>query len=149
MSGEIHLQEYPQLPMVLRRWIQGFKVPKPDTLEYEKAQSAICSACQALDRLQYRQSNPRSYKDTWSFAIDGLGWKYRGIDFRWEYSSEAIDWGYNKSSMFELWLSPRKTLKPRGPHDDEYDYSDDEIDEAEETRLVGSENGSFNSEPDI
>lgn len=88
--------------MLLRRWTEDFKVPRPGTIEYENAQSAICSACQALDRLQYCQSNPKSYKDTWSFAIEGLNWKYWGTDFRWEYSSEAIDWGYNKPSRFEL-----------------------------------------------
>jgi hypothetical protein len=153
MSREIHLQEYPQLPTLLRSWVQEFNIPRPGTPAYEKSQSAICSACQALDRLEYRQGKFQSYKDTWRFAIDGLGWKYRGTDFRWEYHSEAIDWSYNKSSRFELWLSPRKSLTPREPQDDEYDYSDDEIDdeidETRETRLLRSDNGSADYDFDI
>lgn len=161
MSGEVHSQKYPQLPKLLREWIQAFKVPRLGTAAYMKSQSAICSASQALDRLEYCQREYQSYRDTWIFTIDGLGWKYFSTDFCWEYSSEAIDWGYKKSSMFELWLSPRTSLKPRGPQDEEYDYSDDEsddetngiiddeFDETEEIPLVRSEDDASDCEPGI
>jgi hypothetical protein len=165
MSGEIHLQGHPKLPKLLREWIQRFKVPRLGTAEYEESQSAICSASQALDRLEYCQSEPQSYKDTWIFTIEGSEWKYSSTDFRWEYSSEAIDWGYKKSSMFELWLSPQTSLKPRGPQDKKYDYIDDEPDDKTddgtgdgikneiETRqkmqLVRLEDSSFRYEPGL
>lgn len=146
VAGEIHLQDHPQLPKLLRSWIEGFKIPDHGTAEYEKAQFSICTACQALDRLEYCQTNPSSYKDAWSFSIEGLAWRYWSTDFDWEYSSEGIDWGCKEFSMFELWLSPKKILRPRGPLDDEYDYSDAEMDELDETRSVTSEDGSSYSE---
>ncbi|KAK5212204.1 hypothetical protein LTR41_002446 [Exophiala xenobiotica] len=158
MSGEIHFQGYPRLPKLLREWIQGFKVPKLGTAEYEESHSAICSASQALDRLEYCQSGPQSYRVTWIFTIKGPEWKYSSTGFRWDYSSEAIDWGYNKSSMFELWLSPQTSLKPRGPQDKKCDYSDDESDDStgdginneietrEKMQLVRLEDSSFSYE---
>ena len=72
-SGETHFRGYPRLPKLLREWIQGFKVPKLGTAKYEESQSTICSASQALDRLEYCQSGPQSYRDTWIFTIKGSG----------------------------------------------------------------------------
>jgi hypothetical protein len=79
-----------------------------------------------IPAMQFPVFNLSYITGTWSFSIEGLGWGYWGTDFRWEYSSEGIDWGYKNASRFELLLSPKKNLKPGGPHDDEYDYSDDD-----------------------
>ena len=63
--------------------------------------------------------------------------------------------------MFERWLSPRTSLKPRGPQDKKYDYSDDESDDSAgdginnemetrgEMQLVRLEDSSFSYEPGL